>query len=79
MDLGHPKLGLYKEIKIIEATLNKPNEPKLNLEAFILSPTKFTDLLNLGSTEKAELEQRHVLFMEDGATVYLKKLFECLS
>src|SRR5690554_798347 len=24
MDLGHPKLGLYKEIKIIEATLNKP-------------------------------------------------------
>lgn len=79
MDLNHPKLGLYKEIKTIEATLNKPNEPKLNLEAFILSATKFTDLVNLGSTEKAELEQRHVLFMEDGATVYLKKLFECLS
>lgn len=79
MDLNHPKLGLYKEIKTIEATLNKPNEPKLNLEAFILSATKFTDLVNLGSTEKAELEQRHVLFMEDGADVYLGKLFEQLA
>lgn len=79
MDLSHPKLRLYQEIKTIEATLNKPNEPKLNLEAFILSATKFTDLVNLGSTEKAELEQRHVLFMEDGATTYLKKLFEQLG
>lgn len=79
IDLNHPKLGLYKEIKTIEATLNKPNEPKLSLEAFILSATKFTDLLNLGSTKKVELEQRHVLFMEDGATTYLKKLFEQLG
>jgi hypothetical protein len=79
MDLKHPKLGLYKEVKTLEADLQKqakPGDAKLTLNAFILSPTKFTDLLNVGDTvKKAELEDRHVLFMEDGAQAYLKKMF----
>lgn len=79
MDLTHPKLGLYTEVKNLEATLNaqaKPGEPKLLLNAFILSPTKFSDLLNVGDpAKKKDLEDRHVLFMEDGGGNYLNQLF----
>jgi hypothetical protein len=79
LDLSHPKLGLYKEVKTLEQTLGgqaKPGEPPLVLNAFVLSPTKFSDLLNVGDpTQKAELENRHVLFMEDGGKTYLNKLF----
>jgi len=82
LDLSHPKLGLYKEVKVLEATLAaqaKPDAPALVLNAFILSPTKYFDLLNVGDlTKKAELEDRHVLFMEDDAGVYLGKLFSKL-
>lgn len=79
MDLSHPKLGLYKEVKTLEATLArqaKAGEPPLTLNAFVLSPTKFADLLNVGDpAKKAELENRHVLFMEDGGEKYLSKMF----
>ena len=58
----------------------KPGEPKLLLNAFILSPTKFSDLLNVGDpTKKKDLEDRHVLFMEDGGTRYLTELFARIS
>jgi len=83
LDLSHPKLGLYKEVKVLENTLAsqaKPGDPPLILNAFILSPTKFADLLNVGDpTKKADLESRNVLFMEDGANAYLKKLFRVLA
>lgn len=73
MDLSHPKLGLYKEVKTLEAKLG---DPLLTLNAFILSPTRFADLLNVGGPEqKALLEGKHVLFMEDGRDAYLQKLF----
>lgn len=82
LDLSHPKLGLYKEVKTLETTLAsqaKVGEAPLVLNAFVLSPTKFTDLLNVGDpAKKADLESRNVLFMEDGASAYLKKLFRVL-
>ncbi len=82
LDLSHPKLGLYKEVKTLETTLAtqaKAGEAPLVLNAFILSPTKFADLLNVGDpAKKADLESRNVLFMEDGARAYLKKLFQAL-
>ena len=78
IDLNHPKLSLYKGVKTLEADLAKPGEPPLVLNAFILSPTKFASLLNHGNT-KAELEDRHVLFMEDGGSTYLKKMFAVLA
>jgi len=57
----------------------KAGEAPLVLNAFVLSPTKFADLLNVGDpTKKADLESRNVLFMEDGASAYLKKLFQVL-
>lgn len=80
LDLNHPKLGLYKEVKVLEEKLAKPGEAKLTLNAFVLSPTKFSDLLNVGDpAKKAELEGRNVLFMEDGGDKYLKKMFACLA
>lgn len=84
MDLNHPKLGLYSEIKKIEldlAKVAKPDEPKLTLNAFILSPTYYSDLLNVSDiASKAELESRHVLFMEDGGEhSYLDKLFTMIK
>ncbi|MEC8011850.1 MAG: DEAD/DEAH box helicase family protein [Pseudomonadota bacterium] len=79
MDLDHPKLGLYTEIKKIESDLAKQaaeNEPKLTLNAFVLSPTEFSDLLNVGDRfKKQDLESRNVLFMSDGGSEYLLKMF----
>jgi hypothetical protein len=71
MKLDDPKLGLYKEVKEIEKKLG---DPKLTLNAFIVSGTPFASLLNV-SASQADLEDRHVLFMSDGGPVYLKKMF----
>ncbi|CRM63851.1 DEAD/DEAH box helicase family protein [Pseudomonas sp. 52 E 6] len=83
LDLSHPKLSLYKEVKKLEeALLNnaKSGESPLTLNAFVLSPTKFSDLLNIGdSAKKSELEARNVLFMEDGGENYLRKMFASIS
>jgi Type III restriction enzyme, res subunit len=72
MNLTDPKLGLYKEVKVLQEKLG---DPKLTLNAFILSGTAFGDLLNV-TCKQSELEDRNVLFMNDGGAVYLKKLFE---
>ena len=71
MNLSDPKLNLYKEVKVIQDKLGDPN---LVLNAFIVSVTKFSDLLNTTSTQK-ELEERNVLFMADGPEMYMKKMF----
>lgn len=75
MNLKDPKLGLYKEVKVLEGKLGDPN---LTLNAFIVSATQFASLLNV-SCEQADLEERNVLFMPDGGQVYLKKMFERMT
>jgi len=72
MNLNDPKLGLYKEVKVLQENLG---DPKLTLNAFIVSGTQFASLLNV-SCKQADLEERNVLFMPDGGQVYLKKMFE---
>lgn len=72
MNLTDPKLQLYQEVKKIEQKLA---DPKLTLNAFIVSATKFTNLLNV-ACDQSELESRNVLFMDDGGPVYLRKMFE---
>ena len=72
MNLDDPKLGLYKEVKVIQAKLG---DPKLTLNAFILSGTRFESLINV-SCQQEDLVERNVLFMADGAGVYLRKMFE---
>ena len=69
MNLTDPKLGLYKEVKILQGKLG---DPKLTLNAFILSGTTSDDLLNV-TCKRLELDDRNVLFMEDGGPAYLKK------
>jgi len=72
MNLTDPKLGLYKEVKVIEEKLG---DPKLTLNAFILSATRFEGLLNV-TCQQEDLEERNVLFMPDGGPIYLKKMFD---
>ncbi len=72
MNLNDPKLGLYKEVKVLQEKLG---DPKLTLNAFIVSATQFASLLNV-SCKQEELEERNVLFMSDGSQIYLKKMFE---
>lgn len=72
MNLNDPRLGLYKEVKVLQEKLS---DPKLTLNAFIVSATPFASLLNV-SCKQNGLEERNVLFMPDGGPVYLKKLFE---
>ena len=79
VDLSHPKLKLYKEVKELEATLAEQatsDSPALILNSFVLSSTKYDDIPNAGAlVEKEKLEDRHVLFMEDGGSSYLSKMF----
>ena len=72
MNLTDPKLSLYKEVKVIQKKLG---DPKLTLNAFIVSGTKLSSLLNV-TCKQEDLEERNVLFMHDGGPVYLKKMFE---
>ncbi|MEB3415003.1 DEAD/DEAH box helicase family protein [Alteriqipengyuania sp. WL0013] len=72
VDLSDPKLQLYREIKDIEEEVG---DPLLTLNAFILSNTAFENLLNIGDREtQADLEDRHLLFMNGGRDRYLTQL-----
>jgi hypothetical protein len=74
MNLNDPKFGLYQEVKVLQTKLGDPN---LVLNAFILSVTKFSDLLNVsGQCTEKYLEDRHVLFMDTTGQGYLKGMFE---
>jgi hypothetical protein len=74
MNLTDPKLGLYQEIKVIQEKLA---DPKLTLNAFIVSWTPFLSLVNASDfCTQADLEARNVLFMPEGGQGYLKKMFE---
>jgi hypothetical protein len=73
MSLNDPKFGLYKEVKVLQEKLA---DPDLVLNAFVLSATPITDLINVTCTEQ-ELEERHLLFMgSEKQTAYLEKMFE---
>ena len=74
MNLNDAKFGLYQEVKGLQSKLGDPN---LVLNAFILSFTKFTDLLNVsGQYTQSDLEDRHVLFMDTSGQSYLNGMFE---
>jgi hypothetical protein len=71
--LDSPKLQLYKVIKEKQVALA---DPHIVLNSFVLSRTSFADINWLiGSVSKQQVEDRNVLFLEDGGPGYLKKLF----
>jgi hypothetical protein len=73
MSLDHPKFGLYQEVKVLQSRLG---DPALVLNAFILSGTPFSDLLNIqGRFTAKDLEDRHVLFMDSANQYYLTGMF----
>lgn len=72
LNLDDAKFGLYKEIKELE---KKFSDDKLILSAFIVSETRFVDLINV-SEPKDKIEARNVLFLEDTGSIYLEKLFK---
>lgn len=75
MSLSDPKFRLYHEVKILQEKLGDEN---LILNAYILSSTKFSDLININCTEQ-DLGDRHVIFMDDNSSNYLKKMFEMMT
>lgn len=74
LDLNSPKFQLYREIKTVEKELNDPN---LTLNSFILSITKYNDLVNVTDFAKMEdLEKSHLLFMLDKPETYIEQLLD---
>lgn len=67
--IGDEKIKLHKGIKEIEKRLN---DPKVILNSFILSWTKYPQLK--WNKEQKELEDMHVLFMQDDRDQYIDKL-----
>ena len=68
MEADHPKVRLATQIKEIEKRLGDPN---VRLDSFILSVTSFKTVSRSWDMSKAEMAERHVLFMkekEDRAT-----------
>lgn len=49
MSLNDPKLGLYREVKVIQEKLG---DPQLTLNAFIVSGTNFPNLVNVTCKKK---------------------------
>lgn len=72
LDLHEAKLELFRTIKEYEPIIGDQN---LVLNAFILSATKFKDILNNPFKSSTELEDRHLLFLDDGPANYLPKMF----
>lgn len=72
LDLSSPKFQLYREIKTVEKELK---DPDLTLNSFILSITKYDDLVNITNFKTMEeLEESHVLFMLDKPETYVEQL-----
>jgi hypothetical protein len=67
---GSEKVLFHKKIKSIQDRINNPH---IILNSFILSWTPYSNL-QWGKTVK-ELEEMHVLFMDEGGESYLKKMF----
>jgi hypothetical protein len=71
--LDSPKLQLYRLIKEKQKALN---DPKIVLNSFILSRTPFNQITWInGGVTKQNVQDRNVLFLEDGGAVYLQQLF----
>lgn len=70
------KVRFAKRVKTIERRLG---DPDIVLDSFILSPTPYAELLWRPKPSEADLEERHVLFMENTGPVYLAKLFALLQ
>lgn len=81
VNVSSPKLALHQEVKKLQKTLASeaaPGSARLVLDSFILSHTKYADLINVDTSQNT-LEAKHVLFMGDGGPSYLAKMFQMID
>ena len=71
MDADHPKVRLATQIKEIEKRLGDPN---VRLDSFILSVTPFETVRRSWRMPKAEMAERHVLFMAEDRPTYVGEM-----
>ena len=71
VDADHPKVRLAIQIKEIERRLG---DPKVRLDSFILSVTPSETVSRSWGMSKAEMENRHVLFMEEDRRTYVSAI-----
>lgn len=74
MNQDDEKLRLYEDIKQIQDSINKRGDIQLNLNAFITSVTNYRDLKTQWDATKDELEDKNILFLEDGHEC-IRKMF----
>jgi len=70
LDIDDAKFKLHINIKELQHKLGNDD---IVLNAFILSETKFQNILNNTKTQK-QLEDMNLLFMEDGGQSYIEKM-----
>jgi|TARA_A100001518_G_scaffold2731_1_gene2696 hypothetical protein len=70
---GSQKVLFHKRVKEIENRLGGDSDVIVILNSFILSWTKYPQLQ--WDKTKEELEKMNVLFMQDGGSAYLEKMF----
>ncbi|EMH6403025.1 DEAD/DEAH box helicase family protein [Providencia rettgeri] len=68
------KVMFHSRIKDIEKRFANPD---VILNSFILSPTKYAQLQ--WGIDKQDLVDKHVLFMDDGGSIYLTKMFDRIN
>lgn len=68
-----PKIQFYETIKEIEQRLG---DPAVELQSFIVSNTPATEMSALWNMQKPEMQQRHIVFQEDGAATYIREILE---
>ena len=73
MDAENPKVRLATQVKEIEKRLGDPN---VRLDSFILSVTPFETVRRFWGMSKAEMAERHVLFMEEDRATYIGEMLE---
>ena len=71
MDADDPKVRLATQIKEIEKRLGDPN---VRLDSFILSVTPFETVSRSWDMSKAEMAERHVLFMGEDRATYVGEM-----
>ena len=68
-----PKIQFYETIKEIEARLG---DPKVTLDSFIVSNTPSHTMRLLWGIDKDAMSARHILFQEEDADTYIRRLLE---
>ena len=69
------KVRLFEKIKSYENLLNPIDDIKPVLDSFILSPTKYLDMVDK-TISKEEWKNHHVLFMDSES--YVKDMFDII-